>query len=123
MPQMNEKWVRDSGLIFALIFLLLGYRGSSLFLALSILVLLALLFIPKLLWPFAYLWLKLAEALAFVMNRVFFGIIFFLIITPIGYLRRVFYGDSRYLVLNKARTSGFVDRGGIVTRAQIEKPY
>ena len=39
------------------------------------------------------LWMSLAEALGFVMTRVILGVVFFLFVTPIGLVRRLFGGD------------------------------
>ncbi|HYO99317.1 MAG TPA: SxtJ family membrane protein [Pyrinomonadaceae bacterium] len=39
------------------------------------------------------LWMGMAEAMGFVMTRVILGVVFFLVVTPIGLARRVFGGD------------------------------
>ena len=39
------------------------------------------------------LWMGLGEALSFVMTRVILGLVFFLVVMPIGRLRRIFGGD------------------------------
>jgi len=59
------------------------------------LVLLALVFPRALMYP-NKAWMKLAEALAFVMTRVILGIIFFFIVTPIGVTKRLFGWDPLY---------------------------
>ena len=38
-------------------------------------------------------WMKLAEVLAFVMTRLILGVVFFLIVTPIGMIKRLFGWD------------------------------
>ncbi|MDQ1558600.1 MAG: hypothetical protein QOD32_1660 [Pyrinomonadaceae bacterium] len=40
------------------------------------------------------LWMGLAEALGFVMTRVILGVVFFLVVTPIGLVRRLTGGDA-----------------------------
>jgi|SRR3989338_5998375 len=120
---LTEKWVRDTGIIISLIFLFFGYNGSSWSLLLSGAVLLALLFLPSALWPFGYLWLKVAEVLGKIMNKVFFGLVFFVVVTPLGYLRRLIVGDERDLSYHKDRASAFRGRCGRIQREQIEKPY
>ena len=123
MLTMNDKWVRDTTLIFSLIFLFLGYKGYAWFLPLTGVLLLALLFFPSALWPLGYLWFKVAEVLGKIMNKVFFGLVFFAIVTPIGYMRRLIMGDARDLSYHPDRASAFADRSGWMTKAQIEKPY
>ena len=120
---MTEKWIRDTGLVFASLFLILGFNGNQVFLGLSIFFLLSLLFYPNALVPVAFLWKKIAEVLGFVMNKVFFGVVFFGVITPIAYIRRIFYGDERRLSHTNKDSTAFVDCGGIVKGMDIEKPY
>ncbi len=123
MLEMNDKWVRDTGLIFSLIFLLYGARGHSWALVLCALILVALMLKQSLLWPLAYLWLKIAQTLSAVMNKVFFGLVFFLIITPISLVRRFISGDERDLAFHPTLASNMIERRGWVQKKQIEKPY
>jgi Saxitoxin biosynthesis operon protein SxtJ len=123
MPKMNEKWVRDTGLIFSLIFLLWGYRGHAWALLVCALLLAALLLYPRALWPLGYLWHTVADVLGRVMNKVFFGLVFFVVVTPIGYLRRLIVGDARDLSSHPDRASAFTERGGWIQKKQVEKPY
>ena len=123
MPEMNEKWVRDTGLIFSLVFLFFGYTRYHPLLLVSGAILLALLFFPSIVWPLGYFWFNVAEIVGNVMNKVFFGLVFFVIVTPIGYLRRFLIGDARDLSFHTDRASAFVDRSGWIRREQIEKPY
>jgi hypothetical protein len=51
------------------------------------------LIVPKaLVWP-NRLWMGLAEVLSFVMTRLILAIVFFLLVTPIGLLRKMVGGD------------------------------
>ncbi len=120
---MNEKWVRDTGIIFSLIFLYFGYKGTAWAFAATSFILVALLFFPKVLWPLGYAWLKLAELLQKIVSKIFFGLVFFAIITPIGYMLRFIKGDARDLVPHPERASAFVDRNGWTTADKIERPY
>jgi hypothetical protein len=93
---------RDFGLLVGGVSLALGgwwsYRGR--YPALSVVLLCtgaALVLLgalrPKWLVVPNRLWMGLAEALGFVMTRVILGVIFFLIVTPIGIVRRLTGGD------------------------------
>lgn len=74
------------------------YRGRYTALALvlanvgALLVLLGGLY-PKLLVVPNRLWMGLAEALGFVTTRVILALVFFLVVTPIGIVRRLAGGD------------------------------
>jgi Saxitoxin biosynthesis operon protein SxtJ len=89
---------REFGLIVGGVFTLLGvwwlYRGkffavSRGALVLGLLLVLLGLVAPKLLvYPNRY-WMKMAEAMAYVMTRLILGVVFFLVVTPIGFIKRM----------------------------------
>jgi len=93
---------REFGLIVGGVFLLLGlwwiYRGkfhlaSEMVLPLgAVLVLLGLVFPRALVLP-NKAWMGLAEVLSFVSTRVILALVFFGIVTPIGFIKRLFGWD------------------------------
>jgi hypothetical protein len=120
---MSDKWVRDTGLVFALVFLLVGVKVSTIGFVLCAVFLLALLFAPLLLWPLARLWLFVAEVLGQVMNKVFFGLVFYVVVVPVGLLKRVFEGDQRDLGPQPDKSSAFYEREKLVVAADLAKPF
>lgn len=48
------------------------------------------LFFPQWLQPVLYVWMKLAQGIGFVSNRLLLGVVFYGILTPIALLRRAF---------------------------------
>lgn len=98
----SRRAEREFGLIVGGVMLLLSgwwiYRGkfvtfSQLTLALgSLLVLLGLVFPAALVWP-NKVWMALAEVLAFVSTRIILAFVFFGIVTPIGFIKRLFGWD------------------------------
>jgi len=97
MKRRTFRAEKEFGLIVGGVFVLLGlwwlYRGKFataayvLSAAGSILVLCGLLF-PRVLIVPRCLWMKLAEAMAYVSSRIILAIIFFLVMTPIGLVKR-----------------------------------
>lgn len=93
---------REFGLIVGGVFVLLGlwwiYRGKFataayvLSAAGSALVLCGLV-LPRLLTVPRRLWMKLAEALSYVSSRIILGVVFFLVLTPIGLVKRAMGWD------------------------------
>ena len=93
---------REFGLIVGGIFILLSgwwiYRGK--FHAVSqvtlpvgaLLVLLGIVFPRALVWP-NKAWMALAEALSYVSTRIILAVVFFGIVTPIGFVKRLFGWD------------------------------
>ena len=98
MKKRSLRVEREFGLVVGGVFILLGawwlYRGkfataSHIALPLgAVLVLLGLLFPKALIYPNKY-WMKMAEGMAFVMTRLILGIVFFLVVTPIGFIKRL----------------------------------
>jgi hypothetical protein len=93
---------REFGLIVGGVFVLLSlwwlYRGKFLHAAQLTLPLGALLVLLGLLFPRALVfpnkaWMMLAQGLSFVSTRIILGLVFFLIITPIGIIKRSFGWD------------------------------
>lgn len=98
MKKPSFRVEREFGLIVGGIFVLLGgwwlYRGKFPHAARVILPLGALLVLLGLVWPRALVlpnkvWMLLAEGLSFVSTRIILGVVFFLVITPIGVIKRL----------------------------------
>ena len=93
---------REFGLIVGLVFGLLGwwwvYRAKFLPLAYLLRILAWTLIIlglvaPRFLQTPRKIWMKLAEGMAYVSSRVILGLIFFLVLTPIGVVKRAMGWD------------------------------
>jgi hypothetical protein len=93
---------REFGLIVGGVFVLLSgwwiYRGKFETAAYIILSLGSLLVILGLVWPRALVlpnraWMLLAEGLSFVTTRIILAVVFFLVMTPIGVLKRLMGWD------------------------------
>ena len=93
---------KEFGLIVGGVFTLLSlwwlYRGkfsgvAHITLPLGLLLLLLAFVFPRALVYPNWAWMKLAEALSFVMTPIILGIVFFLMVTPIGFIKRRFGWD------------------------------
>src|SRR6267142_3223756 len=98
MKRRSFRAEREFGLIVGGIFVLLGgwwlYRGKFIAATPVILPLGTLLIFLGLLWPRALVlpnraWMLLAEGLSYVTTRIILGLVFFLVITPIGVVKRL----------------------------------
>jgi saxitoxin biosynthesis operon SxtJ-like protein len=102
MKKPSLRIEREFGLIVGGVFVSLAawwiYRGkltnvAYVFLPLgTILILLGLVLPRALIYP-NKAWMKLAEILSFVMTRIILGVVFFVIVTPIGVIKRLFGWD------------------------------
>lgn len=108
----TRKQLRDFGLMmagfFAVLTLLRYLRHHTwnhyligiglVFLALGLLV-------PQSLGPFYRVWMKFGRVLGWVNSRVLLFLIFYLVVTPVGVLRRLFQGDPLKRSMDKSATT------------------
>ena len=85
-PLINGLPIRIWAIPFSIIFLILGMMNS------------------KLLTPLKIIWIKLGEILGIIISPIIMLIIYFFIITPIGFLMRVIGKDILGLKFNNSKT-------------------
>ena len=93
-PLVNQEEVRTWSLIISFIFLFLALLNS------------------KILTPLNKLWFKFGILLGKIISPIIMGIIFFLVVTPIGLLMRLFGKDVLNLKLNKKESSYWIEKVG-----------
>ncbi len=93
-PLINDHEIRLWSIIIAIIFLLLGLTNS------------------KILTPLNTIWFKFGILLGKIVSPIIMGVIFFLVVTPIGLLMRLFGKDVLNLKLNKKESSYWVEKVG-----------
>ena len=69
-----------------------------------------------------YLWYKLAAVLALIVPNILMGVIFYLILTPIAILSRLF-GAKDQLTLKNTKKSMFRDVDRVFDNSYFEKPW
>ena len=92
-PLVNGEEIRKWALVFSIIFLVLGLTNS------------------KILNPLNKLWFYFGIFLGKIMSPVIMGIIFFLVVTPIGLLMRLFGKDILNLKFNN-KTTYWIEKNG-----------
>ena len=92
-PLINNDELRIWSLIIAIIFLVLGLINS------------------KILTPLNKLWFKFGILLGKIISPLIMGIIFFLVVTPIGLIMRLFGKDVLNLKYNKSQ-SYWIEKNG-----------
>tara|TARA_B100000963_G_scaffold358605_1_gene383649 strand:- start:1467 stop:1868 length:402 start_codon:yes stop_codon:yes gene_type:complete len=105
----NKKF----GIFFSSVFIFIAiffYVNKSIFLfyifvALSIIFLIISIFKDNLLYPLNISWMYLGLIIGLIINPIVLGAIFFLLITPIGILSKLFGRDE--LTLNKTKLKSF----------------
>jgi len=121
----TPEQAKDTGMAMVLICLLLGYWGKfPKFLPVSLALLFLTMVWPNAFRPLAVLWFGLSYLLSRVMSRVILTLVFFLVVTPIGVIRRLWGADALQLKKWKqGRDSVFVVREGPVQGNDMANPY
>ena len=121
----TPEQAKDTGMAMVLICLLLGYWGKfPKFLPVALVLLLLTMVWPKAFQPLAGLWFGLSHLLSNVVSRVILTILFFLLVTPIGLIRRLFGADALQLKKWKqGADSVFTVREGAVKDKDLAQPY
>lgn len=131
-PKPPARWfkstpeqAKDTGMAMVLICLLLGYAGKfPRFLPVAVVLLIITMAWPKAFKPLAGLWFGFSHLLGSVVSRVVLTILFFLVVTPIGVIRRWWGADALQLKKWKqGRDSVFMTREGPVQGKDLVNPY
>ena len=91
-----KKFGLSVGTVLVIIGLVLFYFEKSshpYFLAVGGVLILLGIIVPKILFPIQKAWMVIAVILGFIMTRIILSILFYLIITPIGLLAKLFRKD------------------------------
>jgi predicted PurR-regulated permease PerM len=121
--QMTRARELETMVVFALVFLFLGVnfqRQAFIYLAMGFL--LIALFVPPLTRIIALGWGKLSLLLAYVNNRIILTIIFYIVLTPLACLYRLFHKDPLKLAM-KESGSYFYERSHTYVSADLEKMW
>ena len=94
-PLTSSEEIRIWSIIVSFIFLILGLLKS------------------KFLSPLNILWFKFGVFLGKIVSPIIMGVIFFLVVTPIGLLIRLFGKDILHLKLNKKKSTYWIEKSGI----------
>lgn len=116
---------KDTGMAAVLILLLITWFTANITWVIpAIVVLILTMTVPIVFKPLSVLWFGLANLLGHVVSTVILSVLFFVVLMPIGVIRRV--GGADALGLKKWRNgdvSAFVVRDHPYTAEELEKPY
>lgn len=108
-----------------LICLLFGYFSRNYHLiSLAIILLIVNMIVPNVFQPLAKIWLGISQVLGTIMSKFILTIIFFIVVTPVGLIRKVFGTDTLNLKKwKKDANSVFTIRDHLFRPEDIDKPY
>ena len=121
----TPEQAKDTGLALVLLCLLVvQFKQAYKFVPLAILFLLVTMVWPRAFRPVAGLWFGLSHVLGTFMSKVILTIIFFVIVTPIGVIRRLMGADSLQLrKFKKGQDSVFAVRADLIHKKDLQTPY
>lgn len=116
---------RDTGLALVLGILFFVYFSERLrLIPLAIIVLFLSMLYPNIFRPLSKLWFGLSYLMGSVMAKVIMAILFFILVTPIGVLRRIIgYDPMQLKKWKKGNSSVFIIREKIIQSEDLGNPY
>ena len=116
---------KDSGLALVLISLICYQVWKlEIFIILAIIFLVVAMTYPLIFQPFARFWFALSTALGTVVSRIILTVLFFVIVLPIGLVRRALGKDAMQMKSwKKGKESVFRIRQHKFTAKDLEHPY
>jgi len=126
----SDKAVKKTGItvgtVLILISLLLWYLGKTSFTYFSIVgglfVILSFIAIPVL-RPFHKLWMMLALVMGFVMSRVILTLLFYIILTPIAFIAKIFRKKFMPLRFDKTVDTYWEKRDPVKNKIDYERQF
>ena len=121
----SESQSKDAGLALVLICLILSLTlGLKHFLLIGTILLVVVMTAPRLFRPFAKFWFGFSHALGTVVSRILLTILFYCMVTPVGFFRRLLGKDAMQLKKWKqGQGSVLQDRNHLFSRQDLDHPY
>lgn len=121
----SAEQCKDMGMVTVLLCLVIGLTGQNqLFFKIGLGVLLIDIIWPKIFFPVAVVWFGFGNAAGGIISKVGLTIIFFLVVTPLGFLKRRTGSEPlRLREWKQSRTSVFAVRDRRYCAHDLEKPY
>ncbi|MEE9430625.1 MAG: SxtJ family membrane protein [Melioribacteraceae bacterium] len=125
VTKISKKQAVDTGLAMMLISFIVAYfTGKTFYLNLMLPVLLIIMIYPKMLYPFAVVWLSLSKILGTFISKIILTFVFFIMVVPMGLFRKILGKDSLQLKdFKKDKTSVFKTRNYNFSSEDLEKPF
>ena len=125
IASIGKRQCVETGIVLILIVLIIQYKTDTTgLISLGIVLALVALIIPWVYYPIAIVWFGVGKVLGMIMPRVLLSIIFFVVVTPIGVIRRITGKDTLKLnQFKKQRSSVMVDRNHLFTASDLHDSF
>lgn len=121
----NVNKARDTGLAIVLLILIVTYFTKHHNLVqLAIIVLILSILWPKLFSPIVKIWFGFSNVVGTIMSKFLLSVVFYVVVTPTGMIRRLFKADPLQLKdWKKGNSSVLTIRNQTIKAKDLEKPY
>ena len=114
----------EFGMMVTLVLLIITLWKRNDWYMYAIITLAAAMLVPVLYTPFTWLWFRLAKLLEQTTSKVILFLIFFVVITPVGIIRRLAGKDTLHLkCFQKDKQSVFEEKRHHFTQKDLEKQF
>ncbi len=126
-PEMkiSQKQAVDTGMAMVLILLIGGlFTGKLIWFKITVLLLVINMIFPKAYLPVAFVWIRFSRFLGTIMSKIILTIVFFILVLPVGIIRRLSGKDTLQLKSFKAgKESVMKIRNHIFEPGDLERPF
>ncbi len=130
MFQKSNAQLTNFGLVMAIpltiIAVILFFKGHTIwvyFIAAALLFAVTGLVCPKILAPIEWAWMKFAKILGFIVTNILLTITFYVLITPLGLIIRLFGKDLLLIKRSKKADSYWIVVDSEGSKSSADKPY
>ena len=121
----TKKQAADSGMALVLIALIcFAVLRHDAWLWAAVAILVVDMIFPVIFKPFAFIWFGFSRILGTFMSKIMLALVFFLVVFPMGMIRRILGKDTlRLHQFRREKTTVFAERNHEYTAADLDKPY
>jgi hypothetical protein len=123
--RITKDQAKDTGMAMVLLCLIIGFLAhiDRLF-ALAVVLLVITMVVPMVYRPVAVVWLGLSHIIGTVVSRVLLTLVFFVVVAPVGIVRRLLNKDSLHIrEFGRGEGSVMKIRDHLYVPSDIDKPY
>ena len=115
----------ETGILLAIVFVLYGwYAEDWSFVIGGAGISFIALILPVLFKPLAIVWFGLAKILSFITSNILLSLLFFLLVTPVGMIRKMLGKDTLQLKdFKKSSNSVLIDRNHTFNSSDLKNPF
>lgn len=123
--QITKDQSRDTGMAMVLLALLLGFLTDvAVFFPVATVLLVITMAVPPVFRPIAFVWLGISHFLGTIVSRILLTAVFFVVVLPVGLLRRAMGMDSLQLKkFGRGKESVMKVRDHVYAPSDVDKPY